>query len=463
MFAISLWARDADVLVGLSGADGLNLVLGKALAGGDGLRFVHMPETPTAVGFPPLYPFLVGIVWRVWPAFPENLTLLHLLSAAVLAGAAWLVMAHAVRLAIPRPAVYASTLLAFSCVPLLSVGVLPSAEPLLLLVAATALWFADRRDDRKSSALLAGTFAGLAALTAQWGVIMIPAVVIGFAIRRRWQLSGVCLGVALLMVLVGRIVFWGTVVGWVGPEFAVTDPATASGFQSDATATSQLFNALPGRFVLLAVVPVAALAVWGAISIARDAPTLVGVVALVVGGIPLGFPATKWVAIPWFFLLCAIGVIRLGEANPRFRMPGAVLLSLVGIVYLWGVFSTLSGRAFLQELNDESVAYSKVLSSIAAETPGTAVIASRHDALVFLYTGRRTLHYRESQPLAEDADARIRLLCERGATHLLADGRWPETGNAASGSAVSMFRLTDGFGLYRIECPDSAEDDGNAI
>ena len=463
VFAISLWARDADVLVGLSGADGLNLVLAEALAGGDGLRFVHMPETPTAVGFPPLYPLLVGVVWRVWPAFPENLTLLHILSAAVLAGAAWLVMAHAVRLAIPRLPVYAATLLGFSCVPLLSVSVVPSAEPLLLLVAAAALWCADRRDDVKSSAFLAGIFAGLAVLTAQWGMIMIPAVVIGFATRRRWRSSGICLGVALLVVLVGRMVFWGTVVGWAGSEFAVADPATVSGFQSDATATSQLFHALPGRSVLLAVVPAVALVFWGAVSIGRDAPALVSVVALVVAGIPLGFPATKWVAIPWVFLLCAIGVVRLGESNPRFRVPGAVLVSLVGMVYLWGALSTLPGRAFLQELSDQSGAYSKVVSSIVAETPETAVIASRHDTLVFLYTGRRTLHYGESQPPDEDANAGIRLLCARGATHLLTDGRWQETDNTGSGSAVSMFRLTHGLGLYRVECPGSAENDGNAI
>jgi hypothetical protein len=244
---------------------------------------------------------------------------------------------------------------------------------------------------------------------------------------------------------------------------AVTDPATVSGFQSDATATSQLFNALPGRSVLLAVVPAVALVFWGAVSVARDAPTLVSVVALVVGGIPLGFPATKWIAIPWFFLLCTIGVVRLGESNPRLRVPGTVLLSLVGIVYLWTSLSTLSGRAFLQELSDQSGAYSKVLSSIVAETPETAVIASRHDALVFLYTGRQTLHFGESQPPAEDGAARIRLLCERGATHVLAAGRWPETGNAGSGSAVSMFRMTDGLGLYRIDCLDSAEDDGNGI
>ncbi len=122
VFAISLWARDANVLFSLSGADGLNLVLAKALAGGDGFRFVHIPETPTAVGFPPLHPFLVSLVWRAWPTFPENLTLLRLLSAAVLAGAAWLVIAHAIRLAIPTLAVYAGTLVGFSCVPLVSVA-----------------------------------------------------------------------------------------------------------------------------------------------------------------------------------------------------------------------------------------------------------------------------------------------------------------------------------------------------
>ena len=236
---------------------------------------------------------------------------------AVLAGAAWLVIAHAIRLAVPRLAVYASTLLGFSYVPLLSVGVLLSEEPLLLLVAAVALWFADRRDDRKSSAFLAGTFAGLAALTAQWGVIMIPAVAIGFATRRQWQSSGVCFGVALLVVLVGRMVFWGAVVGWAGSEIAVTDLATVSGLQSDATVTSQLFNALPGRSVFLAVVPAVALAVWGAVSIAREAPTLVSVFALVVAGIPLCFYAIQWVALPWFFLLCSVGAVRLRGSRPR--------------------------------------------------------------------------------------------------------------------------------------------------
>ena len=347
VFAISLWARDADVLVGLSGADSVNLVLAKALAGGDGLRFVHMPEAPTAVGFPPLHPFLVGLVWRAWPAFPENLALLRLLSAAILAGAAWLVIAHAIRLAIPRLAVYASTFLGFSCVPLLSVGVLPSAEPLLLLVVAAALWFADRRDDRKSSSFLAGTFAGLAVLTAQWGIIVILAAAIGFATRQRWQSSGVCLVVALLVVLVARLVFWGAVVGWAGSVIAVTDPAAVSGLQSDATATSQILNALPGRSVLL--LPAVALAVWGAISIAREAPALVSVAALAVAGIPFGVHAAMWLAIPCFFLLCAIGAVRLGESNPRFRIPGAALVSLVGIVYLWGALSTRPGRAFRQQ------------------------------------------------------------------------------------------------------------------
>jgi len=51
--------------------EGSYLVLGKSLAQ-DGYRFISWPEEPRHGKYPPVFPFLLSVVWRILPNFPAN-------------------------------------------------------------------------------------------------------------------------------------------------------------------------------------------------------------------------------------------------------------------------------------------------------------------------------------------------------------------------------------------------------
>ncbi len=70
--------------------DGIYVVTAKALATGQGYRILSLPYEPSQTKFPPLYPFLLSLIWRVNPQFPDNLLPMMLLS--VLATAAFLAL-----------------------------------------------------------------------------------------------------------------------------------------------------------------------------------------------------------------------------------------------------------------------------------------------------------------------------------------------------------------------------------
>src|SRR4030095_66654 len=60
--------------------DGMYGVLGKSLATGQGYRVISLPSEPYQTKSPPLYPFLLSLIWRFIPTFPQNVPMLMLLS-----------------------------------------------------------------------------------------------------------------------------------------------------------------------------------------------------------------------------------------------------------------------------------------------------------------------------------------------------------------------------------------------
>src|SRR5215469_17055172 len=60
--------------------DGIYVTTAKSLATGQGYRIISLPGEPVETKSPPLYPFLLSLVWRLDPAFPENLMGMMLLS-----------------------------------------------------------------------------------------------------------------------------------------------------------------------------------------------------------------------------------------------------------------------------------------------------------------------------------------------------------------------------------------------
>lgn len=74
-------------LAGVVHDDVIYLVTGKSLAESGAYRIVSQPGEPFQIAYPPLYPALLALVWKVLPTFPANLWAFKLLNIlAALAG-----------------------------------------------------------------------------------------------------------------------------------------------------------------------------------------------------------------------------------------------------------------------------------------------------------------------------------------------------------------------------------------
>ena len=69
--------------------DGIYVILGKALATGEGYRYLNLPGAPYATHYPPGYPLFLALLWKVSPQFPQNVALFTFASAGFLALAAF--------------------------------------------------------------------------------------------------------------------------------------------------------------------------------------------------------------------------------------------------------------------------------------------------------------------------------------------------------------------------------------
>lgn len=77
-FAIYLLRLDRTV--GMFMDDAWYALLGKALATGQGYTLINSPTPGILPLYPPAYPFLLAIMFKVWPQFPDNILLLKVVS-----------------------------------------------------------------------------------------------------------------------------------------------------------------------------------------------------------------------------------------------------------------------------------------------------------------------------------------------------------------------------------------------
>ena len=61
--------------VGAYQDDAMYVVLAKALASGEGYRYLNLPGHPAATHFPPGYPAFLASLWMLAPRFPGNMAL----------------------------------------------------------------------------------------------------------------------------------------------------------------------------------------------------------------------------------------------------------------------------------------------------------------------------------------------------------------------------------------------------
>ncbi len=479
VFALALWAQ-GDALVGVFYDDGIYVTGAKALAEGAGYRNIHLPGAPPIVHYPVLYSLVLSVLWRVWPVFPANVALFRLANAVLMAGSAWMVASHASRLAMPGWVRWLAMAAGFTTFPLLTIIQLQLSEPLFLVLVAAAIALADRDEAGTSAAFAAGVLAGLAVLTKSVGVSVMLGVPVGFWMRGRRAAALLSFGAAVLIALPWTL--WVAVhAPHIDPRLAnyttYFDEARQAGLRSilDGLKLRALapitFLTLPrwppwGVSVLGALM-LASLA-WGGVVSARRAPALVVTVALYFLIVSLWpFPPHRfvWIVMPWLALLIGAGCVKAWRRGPVTRAGAAVLLLAVTYGYLPREGASIAHAGFATASADISRSFRVLIPSIAAEIPADAVVASEDEALVYLYTGRRSVPSHlfrwaglGTEPLPEDQ--RLRYWCETGVTHLAVTAPADPAAQIVAhlvgrpdSTFTRLFQVTNGPGLYRFRCP----------
>jgi len=183
--------------------DGIYVVTAKALATGQGYRIISLPDRPAQTKYPPLYPFLLSLIWRVYPDFPGNLRpmlLLSAMTATLFLLATYFYLTRQGHCG-PVVALLIVGLMACNRRMILFSGLLYS-ELTYALLSLLAVWAAERCADgrRTWTGFLAGGLAGLACLTRTMGITRPAALALYLLARRSYRpLAAVLLGAALFI------------------------------------------------------------------------------------------------------------------------------------------------------------------------------------------------------------------------------------------------------------------------
>ena len=435
--------------VGTFHDDGIYAVTARALAEGRGYRILSLPDAPLQTKYPILFPWLLSLVWRVAPAFPENLPWLR--AVPLLSTVAWLWLSWRLvqQCGGSRRTATAIVLLTALSPWTLFLGTALLSETLfaalltaglLALTASTASVGASRR-----LCALAGLLGGASLVTRTAGVAVVAAGLGWLFSRRRWSDA-----VAFAIVAGAVVAPWGL---WVATQNQVVSESyySASPYGSWNIVSNyswpEKFHVLIGNVVFSAMAPAA---LWGVgLNPIVLGVSLFTVVPVVLRGLwlsrahPLGWCVAvvtamnlMWAWPPVRFIV-PIVPLMLWQASVALRgAPRVIVAGLVALLGLVGAWRTLEvvakahsvGTVSWQAASAEDWRQlSPLLEWVKRETPSTAVVTGNLDPAYFLFTGRPSvraftadsyaLFYappgRDRAPLGSVAGFRRRLLQAR--------------------------------------------------
>ena len=420
--------------VGVAADDAMYVILAKSIATGHGFRFLNLPGAPAATHFPPGYPALLALLWRLAPEFPGNLMLFKAVNAACLAVVAVAVARFARRLLDSAALGIALGAITAVSVPLLVLGSMLLSELFflaLLLLALPALeaLVRDREAGAPATAWRAvrvGFAIGVLLLVRTHAIVLVPAMVALLGWRGRWREAAIVGGVAIACLLPWQV--WSARHGGVlpAPLLGEYDSYTAwwiRGFRAlgPAMIPRTLAHTLPeagGMFAALFspfrgspahAVTLVALAIGagaGIVALRSRIPVtllfLAGYLAIVV---VWPFPPGRfiWGVWPLLLLLPLAGahtlwpMVRGSAASARTR--ALAMCALVGIAWTgWGyaAYELRAARgqwwASIPRANTARIV--PAVRWTLANTAPTDLVAAEDDGAVYLYTGRLTLPVR---------------------------------------------------------------------
>ena len=170
--------------------DGVYYASAKSLADGGTYRIESLPGEPAQTKFPPLYPLLLSIAWRIDPHFPDNLRLAAWISWLALPAVLFLSAAYLPKLGVTGwRAWLLLCLLAINPYVVFYSSHLMTELPFLALILCTMLMVERSVEGEGPFAwpVAAGVVAGLTYLTRSAGIAMLPAAIAYLGFRRQWR------------------------------------------------------------------------------------------------------------------------------------------------------------------------------------------------------------------------------------------------------------------------------------
>jgi hypothetical protein len=441
---------------GLFHDEGVYLVTARALATGGGYRRVGTPGAPPEVRYPPLLPLVLSAVWRLAPRFPDNLPFLKGVCLLAAVGLVLVLPGYLESIGLPAPvAAVTAVLTAIAPLTIRYATVVASELPFALL-ALLALWLTERsiRTDRGlAGAALAGVVAALSFLTRTVGAAVIAAglvMLLRRADRRRATAFALTAGLGAL-----PWVAWLALQGGHGGSPGYLAAFLNDGPPHPAELLAHL-AALPAAIGLVTIPGLADLlsprAPLAALAVVYASGFLILVWTL---RQPFGtyvvLTLAAAVAVPWFqprFLVplspLFLATLLAHIMPPATGRPRTAVIALLGLlvgalvgnrIRLEGVRA--SGIPALEEATYEGGRWQDLEAAFAwlrATTGPGDVLASFHDPVLYLYTGRPTVQAYPSlwRPAAEQVSAAI----ARGRARYVVDLPCPESGVWADARAA---------------------------
>lgn len=408
--------------VGIAHDDGMYVILAKAIATGQGYRWLHIPGAPPASHFPPGYPAVLAFLWWLFPAFPANVALFKLANALFLAaaavGVAWFARA---RFGMSHLGAAVLALVTTLGIPTLTLTVLLMSEPLFLALLLPTLVYAERvaevESPRGRDLVLLALLVGADTLVRTHGITLVGATVLVLCMRRRFRSAAIFGAIA-----VATLVPWQL---WVSRHAGVVPPTMQGNYESYgawfvnglrtegldlvvrtvARTTSELGGmfevfvaaSMPHPVKVVGLVLLIALAAVGTRVLWRKAPVttlflvLYSAVVIVWPFSPARFFWGIW---PLIVLMPVLGTRQALAWSPSRTQLGWVRYAALAAGLLvacgYGAYTVRGYRHQWWSSIPRSVSRNvqPLLQYIATRTPPHAVLVTEAEASVYLYTGR---------------------------------------------------------------------------